>query len=316
MATDAPETIIEKDGPTATVVQTIPPAPTGEMSMPMQSAQELFQLAITNGAGVETLERLLDLRDRIMKEQAKQKFNEAMAAFQEECPMIEKTKNVEGKYKYAPIDSIVSQVKGVIRKHGFRYSTTMTLSESHVKVSVRVVHELGHEEISVMEVPIGDGNRLMSKPQIVAASTTFAKRYAFLNAFGIMTGDEDDDTAGQRKKRADDPVDVDPNTGEVVTRSMAQRPAAQSTTTKPPLPRKTADVPPSPAQLKMIRMRWDEFMRERKASPEDSAKNFVHVLQTKIGIATQDQLTKATASKLIDLIPQLRQQWLQSLASA
>jgi len=33
----------------------------------------------------------------------------------------------------------------------------------------------------------------MSAPQVVAATITFRKRYAFCNAFGIMTGDEDID---------------------------------------------------------------------------------------------------------------------------
>ena len=33
----------------------------------------------------------------------------------------------------------------------------------------------------------------MSAPQVVAAAITFGTRYAFKNAFGIMTGDDDND---------------------------------------------------------------------------------------------------------------------------
>ena len=33
----------------------------------------------------------------------------------------------------------------------------------------------------------------MSDSQVVAAASTFSKRYAFCNAFGILTGDEDND---------------------------------------------------------------------------------------------------------------------------
>jgi hypothetical protein len=32
----------------------------------------------------------------------------------------------------------------------------------------------------------------MNEPQRFASALTFAKRYAFCNAFGILTGDEDD----------------------------------------------------------------------------------------------------------------------------
>ena len=34
---------------------------------------------------------------------------------------------------------------------------------------------------------------MMNAPQQTAATMTYAKRYAFCNAFGIMTGDEDTD---------------------------------------------------------------------------------------------------------------------------
>src|SRR3990167_6037487 len=74
----------------------------------------------------------------------------------------------------------------------------MELNEGRVKAFCRVVHTLGHEEVSEIEVPLGNKTDIMSQSQVVAAASTFAKRYAFLNAFGIMTGDEDNDTADQR----------------------------------------------------------------------------------------------------------------------
>jgi hypothetical protein len=69
-----------------------------------------------------------------------------------------------------------------------------------VKVFCRVVHKLGHEEVSEMEVPLGAKTAIMSQSQQVAAASTFAKRYAFLNAFGIMTGDEDNDATTDHKE--------------------------------------------------------------------------------------------------------------------
>jgi len=44
-----------------------------------------------------------------------------------------------------------------------------------------------------MEVPLGNKTSVMSQTQVVAAALTFAKRYAFCNAFGIMTGDDDNE---------------------------------------------------------------------------------------------------------------------------
>ena len=178
---------------------------TGQAVLP--PAEVLISQAIDKGSPIDTLERLMALRKEVLAEKAREAFNAAMAAFQDECPVIEKTKVVRTKsgaeaYKYAPIESIVSQVKGVIQKHGFRYSTTMKLGEKTVTVFCRVVHHLGHEEVSEMEVPISEGTQIMSKSQVVAAASTFAKRYAFLNAFGIMTGDEDNDAAKQEEPQA------------------------------------------------------------------------------------------------------------------
>lgn len=133
------------------------------------------------------------LRKEMKSEAAKEAFNEAMAAFQSECPVIKKTKSVSNAYKFAPIDAIVSEVKDILQKHGFRYMTTMEFNGTNVKAICRVVHSLGHEEISSFEVPLGTKTGVMSATQVVAAASTFAKRYAFLNAFGIMTGDEDTD---------------------------------------------------------------------------------------------------------------------------
>src|SRR5215213_1208623 len=121
----------------------------------MNSAESLLSQAVAAGAGIDTLERLMALRKEVLAEKAKEAFNAAMAAFQAECPVIEKRKTVKTNggavaYKYAPIEDIVEQVKDLIEKHGFRYGTTMRLNDARdlVKVFCRVVHKLGHEEVS------------------------------------------------------------------------------------------------------------------------------------------------------------------------
>ncbi len=192
-------------------------------------ADALLSQAVATGATIDTLERLMKLRREMLAEEAQKAFNKAMAEFQAECPVIAKTKSVktnDGKlaYKYAPIESAVLQVKELIQKHGFRYSTTMKLKDGNVIAYCRVVHELGHEEVSEMEVPLGNKTQIMSQSQVVAAASTFAKRYAFLNAFGIMTGDEDNDTADQR----------------------GDAPGGKKKTTGAPMPTPTGDMPPAP----------------------------------------------------------------------
>lgn len=162
------------------------------------SVSEFISQAIAQNLPVETMERLFSLRERVKAEQAREGFIGAMAKFQSECPVIVKTKEVstnsgQHAYSYAPIESIVAQVKEALRNNGFSYSTNMKMLENAVEVSVKVQHVLGHSEVTEMTVPLGTKTGVMSASQVVAAASTFAKRYAFLNAFGILTGDEDND---------------------------------------------------------------------------------------------------------------------------
>ena len=164
------------------------------------SVSEFISQAIAQNLPVETMERLFALRERVKAESAREAFIGAMAKFQSECPVIVKTKEVYTKsggkaYAYAPIESIVSQVKDALASNGFSYSTNMEMLETGVKVTIKVQHVLGHSELTEMTVPLGSKTAVMSDSQVVAAASTFAKRYAFLNAFGILTGDEDNDGA-------------------------------------------------------------------------------------------------------------------------
>jgi hypothetical protein len=172
--------------------------PQGVVQANAFNVEALISEAIKQGTPVDTMERILAMRRELKAEFAKEAFDRAMAKFQSECPVIQKTKTVRTDagavaYKYAPIESIVEQVKVPLQTNGFSYSTNMRMLESGVEVTVKVTHSAGHSELTQMTVPFGAKTRVMSDTQVVAAASTFAKRYAFCNAFGILTGDEDND---------------------------------------------------------------------------------------------------------------------------
>ena len=173
-----------------------------ELTAPQDGSVEfLIAKAIDKDTPVETMEKLLAMRREYRAEKAKEAFDDAMAKFQAACPTIKKEKPVKDRngkllYAYAPLESIVEQVKDKITEHGFSYLIKTEVLDNGVKgvkVTCIVKHKFGHSEESTMEVPLGQGTQIMSAPQVTASATTFAKRYAFNNAFGIMTGDEDND---------------------------------------------------------------------------------------------------------------------------
>lgn len=175
------------------------------------TAENLISQAIQKGVDVGTMERLLAMRATIKAEQALEAFNRAMAAFQGNQPAIVKDKIIKDKYgkeryRYAPMDVIVRQVKDGLQENGLSYTTDAIVEEGWVTAVCKVTHTLGHSETSQFKVPI-DKDGYMSAPQKFAAALTFAKRYAFCNAFGILTGDEDTDANFDKEDApADDAV--------------------------------------------------------------------------------------------------------------
>jgi hypothetical protein len=140
------------------------------------------------------------VRRELKAEQAKEAFDTALAAFQEECPIIQKDKGVpdrSGKtaYRYAPLESIAVQMKPYLQKHGFNYSfDTDTASElGWVIAKCIVTHREGHSRTSTAKFPLGTKTQIMSDTQVYAAALTFANRRAICNAFGLILAGEDMD---------------------------------------------------------------------------------------------------------------------------
>jgi len=165
--------------------------------------ESLIGQAISKGASIETLEKLLAMRKELKAEQAREAYTDAIATFQSECPVIKKVKSVMNKdgksirYKYAPLDSIVSQVQKPLASAGLSYSFDERKDDKTITAICKITHKLGHSEISSFQIPIG-AEEYMSDPQKHGARITFAKRYAFCNALGILTGDEDTDAEDKK----------------------------------------------------------------------------------------------------------------------
>lgn len=175
--------------------------------------EALIAQAIEKGLPVETMERLLAMRRELKAEWAKERFFSALAKFQSELPEIQKTEDVcdkEGslRYRFAPLDQIVKQVKDALERNGFSYIIKPENKQESVVAIVEAHHVDGHTEVTRFEIPI-DLKAYMTAPQKVASALTYAKRYAFCNAFGIMTSDQDDDaqTGDVKPKKQAKPAD-------------------------------------------------------------------------------------------------------------
>ena len=162
----------------------------------------LMAHAVQTG-NIDTMERVMAIRRELKAEAAKEAFFAALSAFQQECPVIKRKKPVYEKdrqkgvrYYYAPMDDIVRIVSPLLTKHGLSYSIVSKVEKSDgdqwLLATCTVHHDLGHNEESEFRVPLMFSD-FMNRQQSFGSASTFAKRYAFCNALGILTGDDDND---------------------------------------------------------------------------------------------------------------------------
>lgn len=162
------------------------------------SIEKLLTQAVEAKVDVGTMEKLLAMRKELREEWAREQFFAALSELQSRLPILKKTKAVTNKdksirYKYTPLEEIIKQTKDLIKEMGFSYVIDSEVKENSVKAICKVVHKFGHTETTSFEVPV-DKDSFMNAQQKFASALTYAKRYAFCNAFGILTADEDDDT--------------------------------------------------------------------------------------------------------------------------
>jgi hypothetical protein len=159
--------------------------------------QQLITRAIAKG-DISTVEKLLQMQRELKAEAAKEAYFQALAAFQAECPIIRKKRKVfeknsatDVRYRFAPIEDIAEIAGPLLTKRGFSWTIKAQQEPASLKAIVES-HNFGHTEITEFAVPIMP-DAYMTAPQKVASALTFACRYAFRSAFGIITGSDDDD---------------------------------------------------------------------------------------------------------------------------
>lgn len=178
--------------------------------------QALIEKALDHNVGIETMERLLGLAERVQQLHAREAWFRAMARFQAECPPIYKdhTARIAGRtgggyqYQYAALDTIKPAIDPILAKHGLtaRWNTG-EIASTQVTVECLVSHELGHTESSgkVTMPVLGGPEGVGANPaQRVAIAMTYAKRYSLLNALGLAP--EADSDGAEETARSEAPA--------------------------------------------------------------------------------------------------------------
>jgi hypothetical protein len=117
----------------------------------------------------------------------------ALAAFQQECPIIHKATQGYG-YSYADLPTILKTINPLLKKHGLGFSQPVDLDT----IQTIIFHiESGEQLTSSTLMPSDVELKGMNKFQVDGSKITYYRRYALSSILGIVT-DKDTDAAGQQ----------------------------------------------------------------------------------------------------------------------
>ena len=160
-----------------------------------RSPSDLIAMAIDKDLDVDKLQRLIEMRNEAMREQARRTYYEALAKFQNTVPEIAKTKLVsfgDTRYSYAPLESVIKQIKEPLQECGLVYQFSQEFIADGLKLTCTLTHKDGHSESFPMIAPPDDSGK-KNKIQARGSTVTYLQRYTLLGALGIATADADTD---------------------------------------------------------------------------------------------------------------------------
>lgn len=170
---------------------------------------EMIDRAISSGANVETLEKLLALQERWEANQGRKAFDHAIAAAKAEIPSIRKNRTVDftsqkGRthYRHEDLAEIARTVDPILSKHGLSYRYRTAQDARTVTVTCILSHRDGYSEETTLSAASDDsGNK--NHIQAVGSAATYLQRYTLKMAIGLAASDDDDGKAADGRPKQD-----------------------------------------------------------------------------------------------------------------
>jgi hypothetical protein len=158
--------------------------------------------AVSKGAGIDVIEKLMGLQERWDAHQARKAFDEAMALAKAEIPVIAKNRRVffEAKdrdkratdYNYEDLGEIARTIDPILGRHGLSYRFRPTSKPNEpVTVTCIISHRLGHFEESTLSAG-ADNSGNKNSIQAIGSTITFLQRYTLKAALGLAAAKDDD----------------------------------------------------------------------------------------------------------------------------
>lgn len=162
--------------------------PLAEMT-PVQMAYQLIQ----SGADFNSVKEMLALSKELAAMQARQAFEEAVAAAKAEIQPVTRNAKGHNEKRYADFAAYAKAVDPIISKYGLSYRFRTTQAE-RITVTCILAHKAGHFEENDLSGPADTtGNK--NAVQAIGSTLTYLQRYSLVQALGLAAATDDDGKA-------------------------------------------------------------------------------------------------------------------------
>lgn len=154
---------------------------------------EMLSRAVSSGADIEMIERLMNLQERWEAGNARKAFDKAVSAAKTEIPPISRNATGHNSKRYADFAAIAKVVDPIIGKHGLSYRFRTTQNGT-IAVTCILSHEDGHSEETTL---IGPADKTGNKNDIqaIGSTLTYLQRYSLVQMLGLAAAADDDGKA-------------------------------------------------------------------------------------------------------------------------
>ncbi len=166
-----------------------------DLILPDVSTGGLIQMALKTGAGIDQLEKLMQMKYRDEEREAEKAYFRALSEFQGSVESIKKDSKVSfgnTNYKHASLGQIEKQIKGYMKDSGLTKRFEIKNEQSGLTVTCIITHTDGHSERTGMFAP-ADNSGNKNTIQSLGSTVTYLQRYTLIGALGLVTADEDND---------------------------------------------------------------------------------------------------------------------------
>lgn len=168
------------------------------ISLPATTPMSMIERAVSNGADVAVIEKLMDLAERHDRNVGRRAFDQAIAAAKGEIPAIRKNRTVDfttqkGRthYKHEDMAEIARTVDPILSRNGLSYRYRTTQDARTVTVTCILSHKDGYSEETTLSAAADDsGNK--NHLQAVGSAVTYLQRYTLKMALGLAASEDDD----------------------------------------------------------------------------------------------------------------------------